>query len=1184
MAKAPFSDLLLYLRKVCGAQAARDLTDAELVERFRSQRDEAAFSVLVHRHGAMVLGVCQRVLGDLHSAEDASQATFLILVRRAASISRSSSVGGWLQAVAQRVAIKARNQETTRRARERRQQQMAPTVPLDDVTWQELRSVLDEEIAGLAEKYRAPLVLCYLEGKSRSQAALELGWPKASVTTRLGRARELLRQRLVRRGITLSTGTLAAVLCERLTGPAVGAMLTIKTVKAAVCMAAGKAVAAGYASAQAVALAKKTMVGIGAINLKLVIVSVAVGVALGGACVASYSGLGFGQDSVNTVQESPQSATSDKGVQKKTEIPSATDLYGDSLPQGALARLGTIRWRHADRVHFLAFLPGDKSVVSAANDGFVRVWELATGKELQRFGPGPETGQNRAEIRHFTLAGGLQPLSTLAAVSSDGKLLATSFDSTDAEIWELATGKKLATIPLDKAVRELAALAFAPTGTHLAMVSATGQFRIWNIKESKMVREFGKAVGGDIVRQYTLTYSPDEKILVSMLCDGMPPARNTIQFWNPETGAHIRSIKVDDDKSALYPPAISPDGKLFAYGTGDAQVNVLRLATGEALQKWKLSEWSAPPHLVFSPDSTRLYSKISDLYSKTSSADCLLQEWEVMTGKLIRTFSRPPQDAESIVSRRWLPVGSLAISHDGKMLVCSDESTSLRFFDVIGDKKVTSIESKRNRFYRLQFAPDGKSLLNVGRGSSFQQWDRATGKLIQTVVIRERGLDTQDGRYMAFLEGNNRVVLWDHLTNQRLAELPRGTNGFNYSFSPDGKILLLWDFDQTFVALYDGTTGKPLNRIAVPKCAIDERRFNNTQAVFSQDSKWLVVYAENSETISIHNLATGLLEKVYHIDKIGRLRSGDLSPDRRLLVLDRGVGEVQFVELATGAVRSAFGKQMASKSNEWRLGAASMEVITFNNFRNFKGASCAFSPDGRLVAFAAPDNTLQVLATATGRLLARFDGHIGEIKCLDFAPDGLSIATAGVDNTALIWDIRGLSAQAGVPEQPLDAAAVQNCWNDLTAGEAKAAHDSINALIGSPRQSVSFLRDRLQPVPALEPGLIAKLVQQLGADQFKIREEAQAQLLKIGDAALPYINKELARNLPLEAKQRLEGLHAKLIARPYTGERLRTIRAIEVLERIGNDDARQLLQNLADGAAGALVTTEAEAALRRVRE
>ena len=178
MAKPPFGDLLLYLRKVCGSQAVRDLADADLLERFRVHRDDIAFSVLVHRHGPMVLGVCQRVLGDAHGAEDAFQATFMVLVRQVASISCKGSLASWLYAVAQRVAIKARNQETIRRRRGRRLEPMRTSEPLDDLTWQELRSSLDEEIGRLAEKYRRPWCFATLRAKPTTRPLANWAGPR----------------------------------------------------------------------------------------------------------------------------------------------------------------------------------------------------------------------------------------------------------------------------------------------------------------------------------------------------------------------------------------------------------------------------------------------------------------------------------------------------------------------------------------------------------------------------------------------------------------------------------------------------------------------------------------------------------------------------------------------------------------------------------------------------------------------------------------------------------------------------------------------------------------------------------------------------------------------------------------------------------------------------------------------
>jgi RNA polymerase sigma factor (sigma-70 family) len=255
---------------------AHDLTDGELLDRFLAYRDEPAFTVLVQRHGPMVLGVCRRVLGDFNLAEDSFQATFMVLVRRAASIGRQSALGGWLHAVALRIALKSRAQMAKRRSLERRSREMPRAELLDEVTWQELRGILDEEIGRLPQKYGTPLVLCYLEGKSHDQAARELGWAKTSLTSRLGRGRELLRQQLIRRGINLSAAALAVALGERAVGAPVTALLTLNTVKAAVGIVTGKVVA-GCLSKGAIILAEDCVQRSVATKAKLVLLLLAQG-------------------------------------------------------------------------------------------------------------------------------------------------------------------------------------------------------------------------------------------------------------------------------------------------------------------------------------------------------------------------------------------------------------------------------------------------------------------------------------------------------------------------------------------------------------------------------------------------------------------------------------------------------------------------------------------------------------------------------------------------------------------------------------------------------------------------------------------------------------------------------------------------------------------------------------------
>src|SRR4051812_30726042 len=169
------TSLLLRHLRLLTAEGTGQLLDRQLLERFATQRDEAAFTALVKRHGPMVLRVCRRVLQDGHAAEDAFQATFLVLVRKAGSLRQRELVGNWLYGVAYRVAARARVEAARRRGRERRPALPPPGDPLAELTGRELALALDEELNRLADKYRAPLVLCYLQGLTRDEAAQQLG-------------------------------------------------------------------------------------------------------------------------------------------------------------------------------------------------------------------------------------------------------------------------------------------------------------------------------------------------------------------------------------------------------------------------------------------------------------------------------------------------------------------------------------------------------------------------------------------------------------------------------------------------------------------------------------------------------------------------------------------------------------------------------------------------------------------------------------------------------------------------------------------------------------------------------------------------------------------------------------------------------------------------------------------------
>jgi RNA polymerase sigma-70 factor (ECF subfamily) len=262
MATSLLNPVIRQLRRAVLLPDGAGLTDGQLLESFVSQRDEAAFGVLVRRHGPMVLGVCRRVLRNHHDAEDAFQATFLVLVRKAASIVPREMVANWLYGVAHRTALKARSMIAKQRVRERQVTAMPEPEALEpEDCWREWQPLLDQELSRLPDKYRVPVVLCDLEGKTGKEAARQLAWPEGTVSSRLARGRTMLAKRLTRHGLALSGGSLAVALSENASA-CVPASVVSATVKAASLFVAGKAAATGAISARAAALTEavvKTM-------------------------------------------------------------------------------------------------------------------------------------------------------------------------------------------------------------------------------------------------------------------------------------------------------------------------------------------------------------------------------------------------------------------------------------------------------------------------------------------------------------------------------------------------------------------------------------------------------------------------------------------------------------------------------------------------------------------------------------------------------------------------------------------------------------------------------------------------------------------------------------------------------------------------------------------------------------
>jgi RNA polymerase sigma factor (sigma-70 family) len=366
---------------------AESQTDGQLLEQFLHRHDEAAFAVLVKRHGPMVLGVCRRILGNAADAEDAFQAAFIVLVRKAASLTSHTELGAWLHGVARRTALNAKRAAALRR---RKEMAMARPETQNEEVRDDRLALLDEALSRLPEKYRLAIVLCELEGRTRREAAKRLGWPEGTVAGRLARGRELLAKQLLRRGLSASAGSMTVGLFGDAASACVPASLASSTIKAATLIAAGQAATTGAISAPIVALAEGVLQSMFLSKLKIAAATLLITVLLaagGTAGVLTY------RDGVEKPEAEQQPAAPKRG-QEKPEIPQRKSQAQLEPEKKAPAPEEA---RKVDRIQ-----PGDLLHISV--DGTVKVGEIDRVFEVEPSGKvALGLGYGRVNVKGMTL-------------------------------------------------------------------------------------------------------------------------------------------------------------------------------------------------------------------------------------------------------------------------------------------------------------------------------------------------------------------------------------------------------------------------------------------------------------------------------------------------------------------------------------------------------------------------------------------------------------------------------------------------------------------------------------------------------------------------------------------------------------------------------------------------------------
>jgi RNA polymerase sigma factor (sigma-70 family) len=1135
--------------------AVDESSDSQLLERFVATADEAAFAALVRRHGGLVHGVCRRFLGAGPDVEDAFQATFLVLARKAASIHAQSSVGSWLYGVAYRLALRLKAQRARRQKLETPsgafldhiQTKAMRVDPSSRAHLGELAAILDEELQRLPQECRDAVVLCHLEGLSNTEAAKQLGCLPTTLKARLLRTRHLLRQRLERRGVALSAVALSVVLAEQ----------AHAAVPMALAQAALRCVAHRQVSTRVAVLAEGALPALMAGKLKIAVLAV-LAVALLGLATGTWPRVAA--DRAGSAGPPAVSALQAKEAQ------SAKDAFDDPLPDGAVARLGTVRWRHAGPIYFAAFLPGGNTVLSAGADRTVRVWEYPSGKELRRIGPAVADNPAR-----FGLG---------ASLGQDSETLAACFEGHVIRMFDAATGKEFKTLkawPGPVGVEEsVRSLAFSPDGRHLALLTDDGSGRVLDCaKGTERCTFAGPSTNPSVYGTVgILVWSPDGKMLATVKVD----TENTvlvqmIEIWDAATGTKLRTIALPG-KSGPYGLVFAPTGTALAFAAANGTVSVVDAATGQAIRAWQSTPGVTV--LLFSRDGGKLYGR--------STLDQAVVEWDATTGKELRKLglARSAPDNDRVVAKNL----SSGWSPDGHLLVLAGSSSALQFVDVASGKEVGIGTGPASAVLSAQFTPDGKQLFSRHGDGTLDKWDAVTGKQLDLPALPQQQqmphtLISPDGKVIA-CTGPQGSAVADAATGKELGAHAVFQQNVNVGmvFSPDSKALAVHQFRDKKIALFEMPSGKPLSTIAInPGGPARGGVWRNTMpaiVIFSPDSRMVAAFTDPA-TLSLWDVASGEHLAALFPANPNMVYGGAFSPDGRCLAIDRGDGVLPVYELASGQVRRSYGVQEPAGRNQNPPGRIASEFGL-----PLPDPRVAFGPGGQTLWYAL-DRTVFVWDVTSGKQAATFQGHTGAIHSLAVAPGGKTVASASADTTALLWDLTRVVRPAPVVKA-LTAKERDTCWQALLGGDAAQAFAAICELSAAPKEALPLIEEQIKPALPLDKKRVEELLASLESEQFKTRQQASAALLKIGERVVPAIDKVLAGKPPLEVKQRLQALRQQLSGLALQGERLRAYRAVEVLERIGTQEARQVLQVLAEGAPDALVTGAAQATLNRLTQ
>jgi RNA polymerase sigma factor (sigma-70 family) len=887
-------NLVEQLKQYTDGESSLHLSDQELLTRFCIDREETAFAFLVQRHGPMIWGLCQRLVKDYQLAEDIFQATFLVLVRKAQSIRQRPSLASWLYTVAYRIANKVRLKKSRSITEISSEIVMTQTEPIDEASTHELRQILDHAIHQLPEKYRLPVLLCYVQNHTLDQAARELHCPKSSLASRLARARELLQEHLSHRGYAIHSTALISLLSSDSLQSSVSDSLLLNTMQSVIQLHTGQTVQSASALTLADTFLRRTMI----IKLTTVCVGIFGFLALGGTLLLT--------DPKEPIQDNPPKTTEAKPelTKEKKKAKSGLDQYGDPLPKDAIARLGTVRLRHGKEVGAAVFSDDDKTLISSGTDGAIRFWDTKDGKEIRKietpsalekmaqlvFGPENKTlvgwAQDGIHVWDITTGKELQYFPHAPSnwaygqmiLSGDRQHAILANQNHDIQLIDLQTGKE--TFKFQGHQNVIPDLVLSPDGERLASGSWDGTVRIWSIKDRKEIKKFD-----GFTSVMGLDFSPNGKSL-AMVASFNPTVRDpnkskSLTIRDLESGKEILTSSIgigrmgslhflSDDQflivdtihniktgkgEEIFPNCasyvLSPK-KNLATGLGSlrrSHIPIWDVKTGKPVLSFNAHS-NTPTALILSPDGKRVFSGTWD--------ESLIRIWDSVTGKPLGTWKISEETGQN-------GPRAFALSPDGKTLAARCERT-IRLWDLIAEKEIRAISPAAESYSAFAFTPDSKHLIAM-----FCAWEVGTGKKVR-LSMQEGPRENKavfvspDGRTVSFASGSYREVnclveTFELASGKEVNRISIPTGPLNgLSFHPDGNQLVVLKYapknPNAVGEIIDLRTGKSTLTIK-----LDERNTEfNSPVAFSPNGRTLAL---TGDTCRIHLLdtATGLARR-----------------------------------------------------------------------------------------------------------------------------------------------------------------------------------------------------------------------------------------------------------------------------------------------------------------------------------